>query len=519
MTRISMSDTPPAGLDVDALVIGLFAGTDHRPVLAPGAESVDDATGGRLVESLTLLDASGSAGEVVRLVTFGRTACPVVTAVGLGALPPEDRSVGADPLPQIGPGAIRSASAEAVRALAGKKRIGLALALLKPGDRELLGATAEGALLGAYEFAGYRTVEDGSGRRPVSEIVLLVRGEVTDAHRCVVERARIVASAACAARDWVNTPANRLPPAAFADAVADGARNAGLGVEILDETQLRVAGYGGILAVGGGSDAPPRLVRLAYRPDPSAVGWQVPHLVLVGKGITFDAGGLSIKPAQGMWAMKSDMAGAAAVAATMIALGRLRPAIAVTAYLPMAENLPGCGAYRPGDVVTMYGGRTVEVINTDAEGRLVVADAIVRACEDDPDYLVEASTLTGNGTLGKGISGVMGEEWLVGRIVAAGERAGELMWPMPLPADVRRSLRSPIADSLQMSAGMDWAGLMSQGGNFLAGFIPEGLRWAHLDIAGQAMASRADGVHGEGATGVPVRALLSLIEDLVAGTA
>src|SRR5205823_8136167 len=214
-------------------------------------------------------------------------------------------------------------------------------------------------------------------------------------------------------------------------------------VEVLDEKALKRGGYGGILAVGMGSTAPPRLVRLAYAPRGAAK-----HLALVGKGVTFDTGGYAVKPASGMWEMKSDMAGAAAVASVLLAVATLKPRLAVTAYLPMAENMISGSAYRPGDVVTMYNGLKVEVLNPDAEGRMILGDALARACEDEPDYLLETSTLTGGQVvaLGKRIAGVMGTPELCDRVRAAGDRTGEPAWPMPLPEDVRKGMDSDVAD-------------------------------------------------------------------------
>jgi leucyl aminopeptidase len=256
-------------------------------------------------------------------------------------------------------------------------------------------------------------------------------------------------------------------------------------------------------------------VRLAYRPD----GAPARHVALVGKGITFDSGGVSIKPAQGMWEMKSDMAGAAAVAATMLAVAALKPAVAVTAYLPLAENMVSGSAYRPGDVVRMYGGKNVEVLNTDAEGRMVLADAIARAAEDNPDYLVETSTLTGGQVvaLGKRVAGLMGDPAFLKRLKEIGDEVGEPGWPMPLPDDVRKGMDSEVADISQVNAGMDRAGHMLQGGVFLSEFVPAGLPWAHVDIAGPAYHSGEPfGYWTKGGTGVPVRTLAALIEDVAA---
>jgi leucyl aminopeptidase len=257
-------------------------------------------------------------------------------------------------------------------------------------------------------------------------------------------------------------------------------------------------------------------VKLTYTPAQGDTGKRV---ALVGKGITFDTGGVSIKPAQGMWEMKSDMGGAAAVGATMLAVAALKPAVTVTAYLPMAENMPSGTAYRPGDVITMYDGKRVEVLNTDAEGRMILADAIARACEEGCDYLFETSTLTGGQviSLGKRISGVMGTPELCERVRTAGEAVGEPAWPMPLPDEVRKGMDSEVADISQVNAGMDRAGHMLQGGVFLREFVTDEVAWAHIDIAGPAYhTGEPTGYLTKGGTGVPVRTLLELIEDVAA---
>jgi leucyl aminopeptidase len=279
---------------------------------------------------------------------------------------------------------------------------------------------------------------------------------------------------------------------------------------VLDEEQLAAGGYGGILAVGGGSTRGPRLLRLTYR------GRRARRSVaLVGKGITFDSGGLSIKPALHMEDMKSDMAGAAAVIATVCLVAELGLPVDVTATVPIAENLPSGSAYRPADVVTFRNGKTAEITNTDAEGRIVLADAIARAAEDSPDYLLETSTLTGAQTvaLGGRTAGVMGTDSLRDAVVAAGSRVGEPMWAMPLPAELRRGLESATADFV--NANPDRLGGMLVAGHFLAEFVPDGLPWAHIDVAGPAYnTGKPWGCTPQGGTGVPVRTLLAAIEEL-----
>jgi leucyl aminopeptidase len=395
----------------------------------------------------------------------------------------------------------------------------VALALPVPDDEDgpaAVRAQAEGALLGGYRFAGYKTRQQPNRRDPVRAVSVHVPDAKDKATRAEIKRAAVVGSAVTQCRDWVNIAPNDLRPPDFADQVVAAATEAGLQVEMLDEKALRKGGYGGILAVGQGSMAPPRLVRLDYVPTPRAKA-QPKHVALVGKGITFDTGGLAIKPAQGMWEMKSDMAGAAAVASVMLAVAALKPPVAVTAYLPMAENMLSGTAYRPGDVVTMYNGKKVEVLNTDAEGRMILGDAMARACEDEPDYLFEVSTLTGGQVvaLGKRIAGVMGSAELCERVRAAGDAVGEPSWPMPLPDEIRTSMDSDVADILQVSAGMERAGHMLQGGIFLREFVTDQVPWAHIDIAGPSYhAGEPTGYWSKGGTGVPVRTLLQLLEEI-----
>ena len=511
MTPLTLSDTDPAELGVDAIVVGLHStdGAEGQsvPLLAPGAESVAVAFEGRLAETLALLGATGAVGEVTKLATLGMVSAPVVAAVGLGPVPENGG---------IAPETLRRAAASAIRALAGAERVAVALPAPDQADggqdAPALRAIAEGALLGTYRFAGYKTKPAPGRRDPVKAVTLHVADAGDRTARNEVKRAGIVVAAVSRARDWVNTAPNELRPPDFAARVAEAATGAGLEVEVLDEKALKKAGYGGILAVGMGSEAPPRLVTISYAPKGATRS-----VALVGKGITFDTGGYAVKPAQGMWEMKSDMSGAAAIASVMIALAALKPKVRVTAYLPMAENMISGSSYRPGDVITMYGGKRVEVLNPDAEGRLILADAIVRAQEDHPDYLLEVSTLTGGQViaLGKRVAGVMGDERLCERVRAAGDRVGEPAWPMPIPDEVRKGMDSDIADISQINSGMDRAGHMLQGAAFLREFVADGLPWAHIDIAGPAYhSSEPTGYLVKGGTGVPVRLLVDLIEDI-----
>ncbi|GAA2666929.1 MULTISPECIES: leucyl aminopeptidase [Actinoplanes] len=510
MTQPSLSlvDTDPAELAVDAIVIGLHSQPDQDGALLPasGAESIAAAFDGKLTSTLALLGATGAPGEVTKLATLGTIAAPLVVAVGLG-----DEPSGSAPDLET----LRRGTGAAVRALAGSGTVALALPLPDDADApNVLRAVLEGALLGSYRFAGYKTKPAKGRREPVTALQVYVPDAADTAAAAELTRAGVVSRAVRQARDWVNMPPNELRPAGFADLVAAAATEAGLAVEVLDFDQLKAGGYGGIVAVGQGSEAPPRLVKLTYVPE----GVTEPKRVaLVGKGITFDTGGISIKPAAGMWEMKSDMAGAAAIGATMLAIAALKPGVAVSGYLAIAENMPSGSAYRPGDVITMFNGKRVEVFNTDAEGRMVLGDAMARACADGADYLFEASTLTGGQViaLGKRIAGLMGSEAATTLVKTAGDAVGEPGWPMPLPDDVRKGMESEIADICQTNSSLDRAGHMLQGGVFLREFVTPGVEWAHIDIAGPGYHSgEATGYWTKGGTGVPIRTLLRVVETL-----
>ncbi|GAA1301218.1 leucyl aminopeptidase [Saccharothrix xinjiangensis] len=492
--KLAITDSDLSTTNVDAVVVGTIQGPGGL-VLAGGAEAVDTAFDGGLVDVLGAVGARGRQDEVVTLPTLGRIAAPVVIAVGLGK-PAADGSVAEDQ--------VRRASGAAARALSGKKRAATALSALH------LGPAVEGTVMGAYSFTAYKS---DKGDAPVARVDLVApAGGAVRAHRAVVKASTAIAEAVTATRDLVNTPPNDLFPASFAERAAALAKAEGLEVEVLDEKALRKQGFGGILGVGGGSSRPPRLVRITYR-GPKATK----KVALVGKGITFDTGGISIKPAPGMDEMTSDMGGAAAVIASVVLAAKLKFPLEVTAWAPMAENMPSGTAYRPGDVLTMYGGKTVEVLNTDAEGRLILSDAIVRACEEGPDYLIETSTLTGAQvvSLGKRTAGVMGTDAFRDRVAALGRAVGEQAWAMPLPEELRGDLESRVAD-LSNVAGHRFGGMLTAG-IFLREFVAEGVTWAHIDVAGPSF--HTGGPYGyttKGGTGVPVRTIAAVLADIAA---
>jgi leucyl aminopeptidase len=499
--RISATDQPIETLTADAVVVGVGKGPDGL-LPTPGAEAVDRLLGGRLLPALADLAARGAEDEVTRLPSFGQGPFPVVAAAGLGA---PDGAGG------YSNETLRRAAGAASRALAGRRSVvSLLAAVGGTPDAERLHAVGEGSLLGAYEFTAYKSDLPADRLTPPAEFTIVVPGAAEA--EVALRRVRAVADAVALVRDLVNTPPNDLYPAELASRGAAIGEKAGLTAEILDEDALAAGRYGGILAVGGGSSRKPRLLRLAY----SGAGARK-KIALVGKGITFDSGGLSIKPALNMDHMKSDMAGAAAVIATVVLVAELGLPVEVVATVPIAENLPSGTAYRPADVVTFRNGKKAEITNTDAEGRVVLADALARAAEDRPDVVLETSTLTGaqQVALGNRTAGVMGSDDLRDAVVAAGRRSGEGMWPMPLPAELRRGLDSPIADFVNANA--DRMGGMLVGGHFLAEFVPDGLPWAHIDIAGPGYNTGSPwGYTTKGGTGVPVRTLLATIEGLIA---
>jgi leucyl aminopeptidase len=339
----------------------------------------------------------------------------------------------------------------------------------------------------------------------------LVSDAASDDAEAALRRATAIATAVATARDLVNTPPNDLFPESFAARAAALGEAAGLEVEILDDAALAAGGYGGILGVGAGSSRKPRLLRLRWSGGPAPRA----SVALVGKGVTFDTGGISIKPAPHMDHMTSDMAGAAAVVATTVLAARLELPVTVTATVPMAENMPSSTAYRPGDVLRMYGGKTVEVLNTDAEGRLILADAIVRALEDEPDYLIDTATLTGAQlvALGTRTAAVMGTEVFRDRVAVLARGVGEDAWAMPFPDHLRAELDSRVADIANVTGHRN--GGMLAAGIFLREFLHDGLPWAHIDIAGPAFhTSGPYGYTTKGGTGVPVRTLAAVLADI-----
>ncbi|WP_371744469.1 leucyl aminopeptidase [Georgenia sp. TF02-10] len=486
MTDVTLTAKDPAKISADALVLAVSPGPDGPRLLG---DRLPGKVARTLAAALPALGVTGKADEVVRVPVDG-VAAGVVVLTGTG---PAD----------LGTEGLRRAAGAAARALAGA---GSAVLALPAEDPAAVGAVAEGALLGAYAFRDYRPTE----RAPLAEVQ--VATEVgARAARAALDRARAVGAGVRAVRDLVNASPRHLYPETFADAARAAAAGTKVSVRVLDEEDLRAGGYGGLVAVGQGSARPPRLVRVEWAPARARA-----HYALVGKGITFDSGGLSLKPPKSMETMKSDMAGAATVLHTVLAAAALALPVRVTGWLALAENMPGGGAQRPSDVITMRGGTTVEVLNTDAEGRLVLGDALVAACEEGPDAVVDIATLTGAQVvaLGNRVGAVMGTAGLRDRVVAAAGAAGEQMWPMPLPPELRESLKSPVADLANIG---DRFGGMLVAGLFLREFVGE-TPWAHLDVAGPAfLEGEPYGYTHKGGTGMGLRTLLTLLEEAAAG--
>ncbi len=370
-------------------------------------------------------------------------------------------------------------------------------------------AAAEGLGLGAYRFDRYRSKRDDAvGLKRV--IVLGSSRWETKGLAAAAKRAAVVVDAVSWARDLVNTPAGDMPPAEIAREAQRMARSVGLTCKVWNESQLEKGGFGGILGVGKGSVNPPRLIELTY----TGAGNATP-IALTGKGIAFDSGGLSIKDAKGMETMKDDMGGAASILATMKAVARLKPKINVIAAIPCSENMPSGSAQKPGDVITHRGGTTSEVLNTDAEGRLVLADALAFLAERKPELIVDTATLTGACVvaLGTSITGAMGnDDALIRELIAAGDATGEPIWQLPLHKDYRPLIDSSVADIKNI--GDRWGGAITAAW-FLAEFVGE-TPWCHLDIAGPAFSDRGTDLSPRGATGAPVRALVKFVLDRAA---
>jgi leucyl aminopeptidase len=483
--RIEYRTDPIRDSKADAILVAL------PPLDADDSPALADWPG--LKDSLAAIGFTGAACSLLRVHAPESTDKPLAV-VGTGSDPDA--------------AGLRDAVGSAIRSLTGFATIAVAAPLADPA---LWSAVAEGAALGGYRFDGYKT----EAPKPRASLVIVHGSAAPDAGRLAEVAA--TADAVALVKDLVSTPAEWLGPADFAAKAEEAVSNLPVSVEILDEAALGEGGYGGILGVGQGSDRPPRLVHLEYAPDGATR-----HVALVGKGITFDTGGLSLKPAASMVGMKYDMCGAATALAVLRAVATIGAQVKVTAWLCIADNMPSGRATRPGDVVRIADGTTVEVLNTDAEGRLVLADGLVAASREHPDLIVDVATLTGaiSVALGTRHAGVMGDDETVAQYLAVAAETGELAWQLPLPAHMEDELDSPIADLQNAKIG-DPAGGSLFAGLFLRRFVGRKtdeadaprIPWVHLDIAGVGMnKGGAYGFTDKGPTAATVRTLIRFVE-------
>jgi leucyl aminopeptidase len=475
--RTSIERKPLEEIEADALIVPVFeGGRDERFGAAP------------------LLDAGEVSGKMLELTVLhnpeGMAAKRIVLA---GAGKPE----------RFDSAELRKLAGAAARALKAKSIKTIALALEEPWRSvDSAAAAVEGAVLGDFEPDRYKT---GNDKKSLEAFSVVAPG-ADDAFTAAFERGRIVAEAQNYTRALVNEPANLLGPSKVADAARSLASEQGIECEILDRARMQELGMGALLGVAQGSAEPPVLIMLRYRP---AQATSKAHLALVGKGVTFDSGGISIKPSEGMEKMKYDMAGGAAVLGAMRAIAQLKPALQVSAFIPCVENMPGSRAQRPGDIVTSMSGKTIEVINTDAEGRLILADAMTYARKQGCTHMVDAATLTGAvvvalGHLNVGLFASDGD--MRDRVLAAAKAAGDRMWPLPLEDDYKEYLKSAFADV--SNVGGRWGGAITAA-IFLKEFA-EDTPWVHLDIAGTAWLDDGKPFMAKGPSGVPVRTLVNL---------
>ena len=492
--------------ETPALIVNLFEGVED-PAGATGA--VDSALGGLISGLISDGEISGRLGELT-LIHTPDSAFPMfgparVLVAGLG----KRGAFGYD--------TIRRVTASALRKLEGASITrattivhGAGIGGLEPDASAE--AIAEGAILGLYKFDKYKSKSDDDKRK--FESLTLV--DIVQDNRAIleagVERGETYANACIAARDMVNEPANLFPPSKMAETACDVASSAGLGCNVLEQDDIEKLGMGAFLGVAQGSSQPPKFIHLSYEGDAENGN---NNIWLIGKGITFDTGGISLKPAGGMAAMKGDMGGGAAVIGAIGALARLKPRINVHAIVAATENMPGASAQRPGDVVTSMSGKTIEVDNTDAEGRLTLADAISYAKSKGANRIVDLATLTGAATiaLGRGQSAVFGNnDELVDAVLAAGTSRGEAMWRLPLDEVSKKQNRSKVAD-IKNTGGRPAGSITAA--HFIAEFAGD-TPWVHVDIAATSMVDSTDGVNVAGATGVGARSLVQLVEDLSA---
>ena len=492
MPTFDLSSTAPAKVSADLLILPFFEG--RKP--GPGMAEVGKALGADFAEILEENQARGKLGESMTVPTLGRIKARTVLLVGLG------------PQAEAGPTAIRRATQRVASRAARYATVASTLPQVGDDRAEAAQAFAEGITLGAYRFDRYkeRPIDERSKEKSrLKKVISLGSGGRGNGVKEGLRRGQVVAEAANWARDMVNMPAIDATPDFLAREAKKMASENGLKLKVWAKSDLEKGGFGGILGVGSGSQNEPRLIELTY----NGGGREAP-IAITGKGVTFDSGGLSLKDATQMEWMKADMGGAAATLATMRAIAQLKPKLNVIAAIPSAENMPGGSAIRPGDILRHRGGKTSEVLNTDAEGRLILADALAYLGEKKPRLIIDSATLTGAAmiALGNDIWAVMGSDrQLIDDLLAAGREAGEPGWELPLWTEYRRHIESSVADV--QNIGNRWGGAITAA-LFLKEFVGD-VPWAHLDVAGTAFVERASGDWPKGATGSPVRTLVRYV--------
>ena len=483
-----------ASVEADAIVVNLFEGTKN-----PGGATaaVDKALDGAITKLIEQGELKGKLNEISIIHSLGKVPARIVAVAGLGKQP------------DFTPDKIRGLAAEFCRSLRrlNCRRIATIVHGAGVGGIEPEAASqalTEGSLLGLYRFRKHITKE--TENHDIAELIIVEKDAAKlPALKRGCKTGEVIAEATNLARDWINEPANYMTPNGMAKVAKELAKTHSLGLTIMDREQMEKEGMGALLGVAQGSRQPPKLIVLSYKGDKTSSD----TLGLVGKGITFDSGGISIKPSEGMAEMKGDMAGAAAVMAALVAIAQLKPKVNVTAVVPATENLPGGNALKPGDILKAVNGKTIEVVNTDAEGRLILADALSYAVKQGLSPLVDLATLTGacRVALGDIYSGIFGNsQELIEKLVKAGADAGERLWQMPMHEDYKELNKSDVADI--KNSGGRWAGAITAA-HFLAEFVGD-TPWAHIDIAGTSFMEKERGYSVKGATGVGVRTLISL---------
>jgi len=480
-------------VEADAIVVNLFEGVEH-----PGGatSAVDKALDGAITKLIEQGEIKGKLTEISIIHSLGKIPARIVAVIGLG----KQSELSLDK--------IRALAAEFCRSLRrlNCRRIATVVHGAGAGGSKTEAssqAITEGSLLGLYRFREHITKEPEN--QNVAELLIVERDATKlPALEQGCKKGRMIAEATNLARDLINEPANYMTPSDMAKVAKKLAKAYGLELTILDREQMEKEGMGSLLGVARGSLQPPKLIILSYRGNKTSSD----TLGFVGKGITFDSGGISIKPSESMWEMKGDMAGAAAAMASVSAIAQLRPKVNVTAIIPATENLPGGNALKPGDILKAINGKTIEVVNTDAEGRLILADALGYAVKKKFSSLVDVATLTGacHVALGDVCSGIFGNsQELIDKVVKAGTEAGERLWQMPMYEEYKEQNKSDVADI--KNSGGRWGGAITAA-QFLAEFVGD-TPWVHIDIAGTYMTDKERGYLVKGATGVGVRTLVN----------